>query len=65
MDRGQDLNWRPNKLSLEQVQAVISYHREININFVLGVLKLCSKKKKRAPKTASAVLPKVRHKIGG
>jgi hypothetical protein len=65
MDPGQDLKWKPSTLSLEQVQAVITYHREININFVISVYTLCMRKEKHTSKTFMPVLSKARHKIDG
>ena len=66
MESAQDLDWKPNMLSLEQVQAVLTSHREININFVISVFALCmaKKKSKRKPPSLSA-LTQDRHKLGG
>ena len=47
MAGAQDLDWKPNALTLEQVQAVLTHHREINIDFVISVFALCLGKKKR------------------
>jgi hypothetical protein len=53
MDREQNLKWKPSMLTLEQVQAVLTHHREININFVINVFTLCLGKKQRKVKTSS------------
>lgn len=66
MASGQDLDWKPNTLTLEQVQAVLTHHREINIDFVISVFTLCLSKKKRKKKPPSpAALRQDRHKLGG
>jgi hypothetical protein len=66
MASGQDLDWKPNTLTLEQVQAVLTHHREINIDFVISVFALCLSKKKRKKKLPSlATLRQDRHKLGG
>jgi hypothetical protein len=62
-----DATWSPTVLTLEQVQAVLTHHREININFALDILNMCLTKQsddKQAPFPQSqeeqvAVLPKV------
>jgi len=62
----QDLDWKPNTLTLEQVQAVLTHHREINIDFVISVFALCLSKKKRKTKPPSLTsLRQDRHKLGG
>jgi hypothetical protein len=53
MDREQNLKWKPSMLTLEQVQAVLTHHREININFVINVFTLCLGKKQRKVKISS------------
>ena len=66
MDSGKELDWQPNTLTLEQVQAVLTHHREINIDFVISVFALCLAKKKRNKKPPSLVtLRQDRHKLGG
>lgn len=66
MDRKQDLEWKPSMLTLEQVQTVLTYHREININFVLSVFTLCLGKKKRRTKANSLpTLQQHHHNMGG
>jgi hypothetical protein len=46
MNFKQDRNWKPHMLSLEQVQAVMTHHRSINMDFVISVFALCLVKKK-------------------
>ena len=66
MDSGKELDWQPNTLTLEQVQAVLTHHREINIDFVISVFALCLAKKKRKKKPPSLeALRQDRHKLGG
>jgi hypothetical protein len=66
MDSGKELDWQPNMLTLEQVQAVLTHHREINIDFVISVFALCLAKKKRKKKPPSLeALRQNRHKLGG
>ena len=66
MAGAQNLDWKPNALTLEQVQAVLTHHREINIDFVISVFALCLGKKKRIKKPPSlTALRQDRHKLGG
>lgn len=66
MDSGKELDWQPNTLTLEQVQAVLTHHREINTDFVISVFALCLTKKKRKKKLPSLEdLRQNRHKLGG
>ena len=66
MDSVKNLDWKPSVLTLEQVQAVLTNHREINIDFVISVFALCSDKKKSKKKPPSlAALRQSRHKLGG
>jgi hypothetical protein len=66
MDREQELDWQPSMLTLEQVQAVLTHHRKINIDFVISVFALCLSKKKRKKKLPSVTdLRESRHKLEG
>lgn len=66
MDSGKELDWQPNTLTLEQVQSVLTHHREINIDFVISVFALClNKKKRKKTPPALATLRQDRHKVGG
>ena len=66
MDSAPDVDWKPDTVKLEQVQAVLTHHREINIDFVISVFALCLAKKKRKKKLPSlAALRQDRHKLGG